>query len=179
MRGRNPALMAARRHYNGIAACVVRCACDPSPDGTGGDTVVDHIRLFPLRDDVRFTYRVHEQVLPSINRARIPVRWTDLTIRHTAELWFRKGVIHRYRGESMEAESSWLRILGLTRPKKFCSVDQGIYGHLTWRNLAVLAAERGDLAEAEKRWRAVLAECPGDPVATAQLERLARDRRPE
>ena len=35
------------------AAYVVRCACDPSPDGTGGETVVDHIRLFPLRDDVR------------------------------------------------------------------------------------------------------------------------------
>ena len=26
------------------AANVERCACDPSPDGTGGDTVVDHIR---------------------------------------------------------------------------------------------------------------------------------------
>jgi glycosyltransferase involved in cell wall biosynthesis len=73
----------ATAHRNGIAAYVVRCACDPSPDGTGGDTVVDHIRLFPIRDDVRFTYRVHDQVLPSINRAKIPVRWTDLTIRHT------------------------------------------------------------------------------------------------
>ena len=38
-------------------AFLVRCACDPSPDGTGGETVVDHIRLFPLRDDVRWTYR--------------------------------------------------------------------------------------------------------------------------
>ena len=28
---------------------VVHCACDPGPDGTGGETVVDHIRLFPLR----------------------------------------------------------------------------------------------------------------------------------
>jgi hypothetical protein len=35
------------------AAYVVRCACDPGPDGSGGDTVVDHIRLFPLRDGVR------------------------------------------------------------------------------------------------------------------------------
>jgi tetratricopeptide (TPR) repeat protein len=261
------------------AAYVVRCACDPSPDGTGGDTVVDHIRLFPLRDDVRFTYRVHEQILPSVNRAKIPVRWTDLTIRHTgyvdktlrsrklnrdtrilereleerpdepfvlfnlgsiaverqawpaalgylkrslarsaptdsivrklyaqiarayqmtgetrealraceeglkldpcdAELWFRKAVVHRDRGESSEAESSWLRIPGLKRPNKFCSVDQGIYGHLTWRNLAVLAAERGDLAEAEKLWRAVLAECPGDRDALAHLERLARHHQP-
>ena len=31
------------------AAYVVRCLCDPSSDGNGGETVVDHIRLFPLR----------------------------------------------------------------------------------------------------------------------------------
>ena len=62
---------------------MVRCACDPSPDGTGGETVVDHIRLFPRRDDCRWTYRVHEQILPSLKRAKVPVRWTDLTVRHT------------------------------------------------------------------------------------------------
>ena len=66
-----------------LAAYVVRCACDPSPDGTGGDTVVDHIRLFPLRADVRWTYRVHEQILPALRRAKIPLRWTDITVRHT------------------------------------------------------------------------------------------------
>ena len=65
------------------AAYVVRCACDPRPDGTGGETVVDHIRLFPLRDDVRGTYRVHEQILPALRKASVPVRWTDLTVRHT------------------------------------------------------------------------------------------------
>jgi glycosyltransferase involved in cell wall biosynthesis len=65
------------------AAYVVRCACDPSPDGTGGDTVVDHIRLFPLREDVRWTYRVHEQILPALRRANVPVHWTKLTVRHT------------------------------------------------------------------------------------------------
>ena len=65
------------------AAYVVCCACDPSPDGTGGETVVDHIRLFPLRDDTRWTYRVHEQILPALRRANVPVRWTNLTVRHT------------------------------------------------------------------------------------------------
>ena len=65
------------------AAYVVRCACDPAPDGTGGDTVVDHIRLFPLRPNVPWTYRVHEQILPSLRQAKIPVRWTDLIVRHT------------------------------------------------------------------------------------------------
>jgi hypothetical protein len=65
------------------AAYVVRCACDPGSDGSGGRTVVDHIRLFPLRDDVRWSYRVHEQILPAVQRAKIPVRWTDLVVRHT------------------------------------------------------------------------------------------------
>jgi glycosyltransferase involved in cell wall biosynthesis len=255
------------------AGYVVRCACDPSPDGTGGETVVDHIRLFPLRDDVRWTYRVHEQILPALRKANVPVRWSDVTVRHTgyvdqalrarklerditilrldledhpddpfilfnlgaiaierhqwdtalsflarsldgsapsdsivrklfaliarahqmkgdslaaletfarglkldpndAELWFRKGVVHRYRGKSSEAERAWRRILGLHRPNQFCSVDQGIYGHLTRRNLAALAAERRNFAETERLWNEVLAECPGDHEALAKLEHV-------
>ena len=67
---------------NGVAF-VVRCACAPGRDGTKGETVVDHVRLFPLRPDVRWTYRVHEQILPSLKRAKVPVRWTDLVVRHT------------------------------------------------------------------------------------------------
>ena len=269
-----PEVATARREprppADGAAAYVVRCACDPGPGGTGGETVVDHVRLFPLRDDVRWTYRVHEQILPALRRAKVPVRWTDLIVRHTgyadpalrarklerdirllhldlldrpddpfilfnlgaiaverrewneaigflerslagsapsdsivrklfaliarahqmlgdtqqalatcargleldredAELWFRKGILHRHRGEPAEAERSWRRILGLRRPEQFCSFDQGIYGHLTRRNLAALAAERGDRAEAEKLWQAVLAECPGDRDALAAL----------
>jgi len=254
-------------------AHVVRCACDPGADGSGGETVVDHVRLFPLRDDVRWTYRVHEQIMPALRQAGIPVHWTDLIVRHTgytdlalrarkldrdsrilldelrerpdepfilfnlgaiaierrdwltalsylqkslagsapsdsitrklfaliarshqmmgetaaalrtcaeglsldpedAELLFRKGVVHRQRGESTEAEQSWRRILGLRRPERFASLDMGIYGQLTWRNLAVLARERGDHAEADRLWRAVLAECPGDREALVMLDRL-------
>ena len=269
----SPARAEPRPREESPAAYVVRCACDPSPDGTGGETVVDHIRLFPLRGDVRWTYRVHEQILPALRRANVPVRWTDLTVRHTgyvdralrarklerdikilreelkdrpddpftlfnlgsiaierkdwrdalgflerslagsaptdsivrklfaliarahqmlgdsqaalrtcadglkldpddAELWFRKAVVHRHRGESAEAERCWRRILTLKRPDQFCSVDQGIYGHLTRRNLAALAAERGDHAEAARLWADVLAECPGDREATAKLARV-------
>ena len=254
-------------------AFVVRCACDRTPDGVGGETVVDHIRLFPVRENIRWTYRVHEQILPGLRRAKVPVQWTDITVRHTgysdralrirklerdakilrselevrpnepfilfnlgsiaierqewqqaldflkrslarsaptdsitrklfaqiarvhqvvgdstkalqtceeglgidpddAELWFRKGVVHRIRGESTDAEGCWRRILGLKRPNEFCSIDQGIFGHVTRRNLAALAAERGDHAEADKLWREVLAECPGDREATAILEQL-------
>ena len=84
-----------------------------------------------------------------------------------AELWFRKGVVHRHRGESADAERCWRRILDLKRPDQFCSVDQGIYGHVTRRNLAALAAERGDQVEATRLWADVLAECPGDREAIA------------
>ncbi len=86
-----------------------------------------------------------------------------------AELLFRKAVAHRRKGEPPEAEAAFRRILTLRRPEQFCSVDQGIYGHLTLRNLAALAAERGDRAEADRLWRAVLAECPGDAEATSRL----------
>jgi tetratricopeptide (TPR) repeat protein len=232
---------------------------------------VDHIRLFPIREDVRWTYRVHEQILPALRRANVPVRWTDITVRHTgytdpvlrerklqrdckileeelaerpgdpfvlfnlgsvaverqdwpraldylrrslsgsaptdsitrklfaliarchqmlgdlpsalavcseglsfdpddAELLFRKAVVHRTSGQPAEAESCWRRILSLKRPEQFCSVDQGIYGHLTLRNLAALAHERGDPAESQRLWRAILAECPGDAEAMSKLQ---------
>ena len=85
-------------------------------------------------------------------------------------------MIHRHRGESAEAEQSWRRILGLSRPEQFASLDMGIYGHLTRRNLAVLAAERGDPAEASRLWREVLAECPGDREALAKLDHPERSR---
>ncbi len=68
---------------DGTAAYVVRCSCDPGPNGDGGQTVVDHIRLFPIREDVRWTYAVHEQILPALRRVNVPVRWTGVTVRHT------------------------------------------------------------------------------------------------
>ncbi|MGO9921070.1 MAG: glycosyltransferase [Isosphaeraceae bacterium] len=257
-------------HCPGPATCVVKCACDPAPNGDGGQTVVDHIRLFPLREDVRWTYRVHEQILPSLRRANVPVKWTDVTVRHSgytdralratkldrdakilreelaerpndpfvlfnlgaiaierqdwrqaleclrhsragsaptdsitrklyaliarahqmlgearqaiaacaeglaidpddAELMFREAVVRRHMGDRDGAERCWRRILTLKRPKQFASVDQGIYGHLTRRNLAALAKERGDHHEAASLWRAVLAECPNDREARDHL----------
>ena len=222
---------------------------------------------------IRWTYRVHEQILPALRRAGIPVRWTELTVRHTgyadralrarklerdtrilredlaerpddpfvlfnlgaiaierqdwhdalellrrslagsaptdsitrklyaliarahqmlasrdqalaacaaglaldpddAELLFREAVVRRHSGDSAGAERCWRRILTLRRPEQFASLDQGIYGHLTRRNLAALAAERGDQDEAGRLWRAVLSERPGDREAVAKLRHL-------
>jgi hypothetical protein len=83
-------------------------------------------------------------------------------------LLFRKAVVHRMAGQPVEAET-WRRILTLKRPEQSCSVDLGIYGHLTLRNLAALAAERSDHAEARRLWKSTLQECPGDAEATAKL----------
>jgi hypothetical protein len=60
--------------------------------------------------------------------------------------------------------------LTLKRPDQFCSVDQGSYGHLTLRNLTVLAEERGDRAEAKRLWRMVLDVCPGNAEAMERGE---------
>ncbi len=92
------------------AGYVVRCACDPSPDGSGGETVVDHVRLFPIRDNIRWTYRVHEQIMPALRRAGIPVRWTDLVVRHTGYVNLALRARKRYaliaRSHQMVGESA-------------------------------------------------------------------------
>ncbi|MGA2703425.1 MAG: tetratricopeptide repeat protein [Isosphaeraceae bacterium] len=87
-----------------------------------------------------------------------------------ADLHFRKAVLHRKAGQPREAEACWRRILTLKRPDQFCSVDQGIYGHLTLRDLAVLAEERGDRDKARRLWRMVLDACPCDAEAMARGE---------
>jgi glycosyltransferase involved in cell wall biosynthesis len=256
------------------AAYVVRCSCDADPSG-GGATIVDHIRLFPVRADVRWAYRVHEQILPALRRVGVEVRWTDAAVRHVgyndpalrqrklqrdqaileseladrpddpfvlfnlgaiaveanepraalgflqrslagsaptdsitrklyvliarchqllgepeaalaacgaglaiddndAELWFRKAVLHRRGGDARKAEECWRKVLTLDRPERFSSVDEGIYGQLTRRNLAALAEERRDRAEAALQWAAVLAECPDDAEATTALTKLSQ-----
>ncbi len=86
-----------------------------------------------------------------------------------AELLFREAVVRRHIGDNDGAERCWRRILGLHRPQQFSSVDQGIYGHLTRRNLAAIAEQRGDHTEADKLWGEILAECPGDPEAKARI----------
>jgi hypothetical protein len=89
-----------------------------------------------------------------------------------AELWFCKGLVHRQWSESFEDEKCWRLILPLERLDQSCNVDQGIYGYLTRRNLATLAAERGDHAEVRRLWEVKLAECPSDREALARLRQV-------
>jgi hypothetical protein len=52
--------------------------------------------------------------------------------------------------------------VGEAHPTMAHSAPCKVYGHLTRRNLAALAAERGDYVEMRRLWEEVLAECPGD-----------------
>jgi tetratricopeptide (TPR) repeat protein len=60
----------------------MKCLCLPDPV-TGSATVVDHIRLFRHQPDIRWRYRVHEQILPAVRAAGGGVRWADVVIQHT------------------------------------------------------------------------------------------------
>jgi tetratricopeptide (TPR) repeat protein len=43
---------------------------------------VDHVRLFRNHPEIRWKYRVHEQILPAIRRQQGEIRWTDVVIHH-------------------------------------------------------------------------------------------------
>ena len=46
-------------------------------------TMVDHVKLFRNRPDLRFDHRIHEQILPAIRAAGGEVAWTDLYVVHS------------------------------------------------------------------------------------------------
>jgi glycosyltransferase involved in cell wall biosynthesis len=254
-------------------AYALRCICNI--EGGAAQIIADQPRLFPRMEGMRWVYRIHEQIIPALHQARVPVVWTDVAIQHTGyadpvvhenkrqrnfrllcrelaerpddpfiyyylgtlsferklwqealgyftvslakwgttesiacklyamiawtnqiltrydeslrvcdeglvyfpedgELLFRKAVAQRYRRNTGDAEACWNRILTLPPPRKFYNVEPGIYGHLTRRNLATIAAERGDRVLATKHWKAILAECPNDPDATRNLDAAAQ-----
>jgi GT2 family glycosyltransferase/tetratricopeptide (TPR) repeat protein len=66
---------------DGNVAYVMKCLCLADPNHEGA-TVVDHVRLFRNHPEIRWTYRVHEQILPAVRRLNGEVCWTDVVIRH-------------------------------------------------------------------------------------------------
>ena len=74
---------------NGEMGYVVQVHC---PGESEADrTVVDHVKLFRNRADLRFEGRIHEQILPSIRRAGGEVVFTDVFVTHSGATRRRKG----------------------------------------------------------------------------------------
>jgi tetratricopeptide (TPR) repeat protein len=165
------------------AAYSVKCLC--LPEGPGGPaTVVDHIRLFRNRPDVRWRYRVHEQILPAVRDCGGRVRWSGATVRHTgycdAALRRRKlgrdlrllgleqaerpddpftlfnlGSVHNELGRPAEALPLLQKSLRLSHPND--SIVRKLYA-------LVIACHRalGQRGEAEGACAEGLRVCPGD-----------------
>jgi tetratricopeptide (TPR) repeat protein len=64
------------------AAYSMKCRCLPATR-TASATVVDHVRLFRRHPQLRWTYRVHEQILPALGQLGYQIRWTDVVLDHS------------------------------------------------------------------------------------------------
>jgi len=62
-------------------AFAMKCLCLPDPHAAAG-TEVDHVRLFRNDPAMRWTYRVHEQILPAVRKLTGEVRPADVVIHH-------------------------------------------------------------------------------------------------
>lgn len=98
--------LAHRTADRSVLGYVMQVHCPgPGEDGETGVTVVDHVKLFRNLPDLRFTGRIHEQVLPAINRAGGRVEFTDVFVVHS-------GYDHSPEGQARKLERD-LRLLNL------------------------------------------------------------------
>ena len=82
--GRRLRALAYGSHDPNVLGYVIQVHCPGrDEDGTQSVTAVDHVKLFRNRSDLRFEYRIHEQILPAIRRAEGEVAWTELYVVHS------------------------------------------------------------------------------------------------
>ena len=77
-----------------------------------------------------------------------------------AELRFRRGLILQSIGRFREAAETYEDLLRRGDQRHFTSVSDGLDGHLTRHNLAIVYEEMGNWSEAESQWRQILNEHP-------------------
>ena len=109
----------------------LKCVCLPDPVH-GAVTVVDHVRLFPRHPEVRWEYRVHEQILPALRRLGGDVRFADVAVQHTG---YQDPAL---RGRKLERDLRLLHLEDADKPDD----------PFTLFNLGSVYQELGKLAEA-------------------------------
>jgi tetratricopeptide (TPR) repeat protein len=100
-------LLAGLRDEN--AAYVLKCLCLPEAGSTTA-TAVDHVRLFRNRPELRWEYRVHEQILGAVRRSGGRVCWSDVVIQHTG---YQDAALRRRK---LERDLRLLRLQDADRP---------------------------------------------------------------
>jgi GT2 family glycosyltransferase/tetratricopeptide (TPR) repeat protein len=104
--GRQLRPLALREAGAKVLGYVVKVHCPgPGEDGANEVTVVDHVKLFRNLPALRFEGRIHEQILPAINRAGGEVLMTDLFVVHS-------GYDHSPKGQARKLQRD-LRLLHL------------------------------------------------------------------
>jgi glycosyltransferase involved in cell wall biosynthesis len=67
-----------RDENSGYLMKSVSCLAPPSNERV----VLEHVRLFPNRPNIRWQYRVHESITPALSREGAELRLTDIVIQH-------------------------------------------------------------------------------------------------
>ena len=80
-------------HRADVLAYVAQVVC---PGDDGGETVVDHVKLFRNHPGIRFEFRIHEQLLPSIRRLGGQVAWSDVSVVHSGSDTSPEGKAKKY-----------------------------------------------------------------------------------
>ena len=101
--GRKLRELAYRRHGPRTLGFVMQVEC-PGEERSADLTVVDHVKMFRNHPEIRFEFRLHEQVLPSIKQLGGDVEWTDISVLHS-------GADRTLEGRRRKYERD-LRILG-------------------------------------------------------------------
>jgi glycosyltransferase involved in cell wall biosynthesis len=92
-------------------ALKVRSALDPAASAF---RLLDQVRVFRNRPEIRWDYRIHEQILPAVNRAGGGVRWADVVIYHVGyqDAAARKG---KLEGETISEAPLWQSLGSICR----------------------------------------------------------------
>ncbi len=105
-----------------------------SEQGSGGDSiiVVDQVRLFRNHPELRWHYRVHEQILPAVYRLGATLQWTGVVIHHSG-----------YRDPALRQQK-------LQRNLRLLQIEDGERPNDPWTlfNLGVIYLEMGKTRDA-------------------------------
>jgi glycosyltransferase involved in cell wall biosynthesis/predicted Zn-dependent protease len=158
-RARLRQLLAGLRDEN--AAYVMQCLCLPDPVSQRA-TRVTHLRLFRNHPDIRWQFRVHEQILPAVRQSGGTVYWTEIVIHHTG---YQDPAL---RGRKLERDLRLLRLEEAEAPEN----------PFTLFNLGCLFQEQGRLEEALSCFQRSLAKsAPSDSIVRKLYASIAQVQR--
>ena len=182
-------------HRTEVVGYVAQVHC-PHEQGGEDFTAVDHVKLFRNLPTMRFEGRIHEQILPAINRLSGEVAWTDIFVVHS-------GSDHSEEGQAKKLERD-LKLLKLEESEQpdhpFTLFNLGMThlemkrgeqaAHYLERTIAVAGPQEShvpkafslliqalsDLGRREEAWQrceAAIARYPDDPELSFRAGVLA------